>query len=54
MTRIAVSVIKTVVFFLGIVLASCFIGRGANSRMKHVLNTQQRFIARRDRKINRW
>lgn len=54
MTRFAVSVIKTVVFFLGIVLASCFIGRGANSRMKHVVGVQQRFIARRDRRLNRW
>lgn len=54
MTRIIVSVIKSAVFILGIVLASCFIGRGANSRMKHVVGVQQRFIARRDRKINRW
>lgn len=54
MTRLAVSVIKTVTFILGIVLASCFIGRGANSRMRHVVSAQQRFIARRDRKINRW
>ena len=54
MTRIAVSIIKTMTFILGIVLASCFIGRGANSRMKHVIGVQQRFIARRDRKINRW
>lgn len=54
MTRIAVSFIKTAVFILGIVLASCFIGRGANNRMKHVVGVQQRFIARRDRKINRW
>ena len=54
MTRIVVSVIKSAVFILGIVLASCFIGRGANSRMKHVVGVQQRFIARRDRKINRW
>ena len=50
MTRIVVSVIKSAVFILGIVLASCFIGRGANSRMKHVVGVQQRFIARRDRK----
>ena len=28
MTRIVVSVIKSAVFILGIVLASCFIGRG--------------------------
>jgi len=28
MTRIIVSVIKSAVFILGIVLASCFIGRG--------------------------
>nr|DAK97681.1 MAG TPA: hypothetical protein [Caudoviricetes sp.] len=48
MTRIIVSVIKSAVFILGIVLASCFIGRGANSRMKHVVGVQQRFIARRD------
>ena len=54
MTRIIVSVVKSAVFILGIVLASCFIGRGANSRMKHVIGVQQRFIARRDRKINRW
>ena len=54
MTRILVSVIKTVPFILGIVLASCFIGRGANSRMKHVVGVQQRFIARRDRRLNRW
>lgn len=54
MTRIAVSFIKTAVFILGVVLASCFIGRGANSRMKHVLGVQQRFIARRDRRLNRW
>lgn len=54
MTRIIVSIIKSAVFILGIVLASCFIGRGANSRMKHVVGVQQRFIARRDRKINRW
>lgn len=54
MTRIAISILKTVTFILGIVLASCFIGRGANSRMKHVVGIQQRFIARRDRKINRW
>ena len=54
MTRIAVSILKTVTFILGIVLTSCFIGRGANSRMKHVVGIQQRFIARRDRKINRW
>nr|DAR78665.1 MAG TPA: hypothetical protein [Caudoviricetes sp.] len=54
MTRIIVSVIKSAVFILGIVLASCFIGRGANSRMKHVVGVQQRFIAHRDRKINRW
>ena len=54
MTRIIVSVIKSAVFILGIVLASCFIGRGANSRMKHVVGVQQRFIACRDRKINRW
>lgn len=54
MTRLAVSIIKTVTFILGIVLASCFIGRGANSRMKHVVGVQQRLIARRDRKINRW
>lgn len=54
MTRIIVSVIKNAIFILGIVLASCFIGRGANSRMKHVVGVQQRFIARRDRKINRW
>lgn len=54
MTRIIVSVIKSAVFILGIVLASCFIGRGANARMKHVVGVQQRFVARRDRKINRW
>lgn len=54
MTRIIVSVIKSAVFTLGIVLASCFIGRGASIRMKHVVGVQQRFIARRDRKINRW
>lgn len=54
MTRIAVSIIKTVTFILGIVLASCFIGRGANSRMKHVLTVQQRFISRRDNRLNRW
>lgn len=54
MTRIAVSIVKTMIFILGIVLASCFIGRGANSRMRHVVGVQQRFIARRDRKINRW
>lgn len=54
MTRIAVSIVKTMTFILGIVLASCFIGRGANNRMKHVVGVQQRFIARRDRKINRW
>ena len=54
MTRLFVSVIKTATFLLGIVLASCFIGSGANSRMKHVVSAQQRFIARRDRKINRW
>ena len=54
MTRIIVSVIKSAVFILGIVLASCFIGRGANSRMKHVLTVQQRFITRRDNRLNRW
>ena len=54
MTRIAISIVKTMTFILGIVLASCFIGRGANYRMKHVVGVQQRFIARRDRKINRW
>ena len=54
MTRFAVSVIKTVTFILGIILASCFIGRGANSRMKHVVGVQQRFIARRDRRLNSW
>ena len=31
MTRIVVSVVKTSLFFLGIVLASCFIGSGANT-----------------------
>ena len=46
--------IKTVTFILGIVLASCFIGRGANNRMKHVLTVQQRFISRRDNRLNRW
>jgi lipoprotein len=54
MTRILVSTIKTVTFILGIVLASCFIGRGANNRMKHVLTVQQRFITRRDNRLNRW
>lgn len=54
MTRILVSTIKTVTFILGIVLASCFIGRGANNRMKHVLTVQQRFISRRDNRLNRW
>ena len=54
MTRIIVSVVKNAIFILGIVLASCFIGSGANSRMKHVVSAQQRFVARRDRKINRW
>ena len=54
MTRLFVSIIKTVTFILGIILASCFIGRGANSRMRHIVGVQQRFIARRDRKINRW
>lgn len=54
MTRIAVSIIKTMTFILGIVLASCFIGRGANSRMRHVVAVQQRFISRRDRRLNRW
>ena len=54
MTRIAISIVKTMTFILGIVLASCFIGRGANSRMSHVVSIQQNFIARRDRKINRW
>ena len=54
MTRIVVSIIKTMTFILGIVLASCFIGRGANSRMRHVVGVQQRFISRRDRRLNRW
>ena len=54
MTRILVSTIKTVTFILGIVLASCFIGRGANARMKHVIGLQQRYVARRDRRLNRW
>ena len=54
MTRIAVSIVKHMIFILGIVLASCFIGRGANARMKHVVGIQQRFVAHRDRKINRW
>lgn len=54
MTRIAVSIIKTMIFILGIVLASCFIGRGANNRMKHVVGVQQRFVSRRDRRLNRW
>lgn len=54
MTRIVVSIIKTMIFILGIVLASCFIGRGANSRMKHVVGVQQRFVSRRDRRLNRW
>lgn len=54
MTRIVVSVVKTSLFFLGIVLASCFIGKGANNRMKHVLSVQQRYVNRRERRLNRW
>lgn len=54
MTRIIVSAIKALVFVMGVVLASCFIGRGANARMRHVVSVQQRYVARRDRKINRW
>jgi len=37
MTRIAVSIIKTMTFILGIVLASCFIGRGGGKPGKEVV-----------------
>lgn len=54
MIRFAVTVIRNLLLVLGVVLASCFIGRGANSRMKHVVGIQQRYIARRERRLNRW
>ena len=54
MTRIIVSTVKAALFILGIILASCFIGNGANNRMKHVLSAQQRYVNRRERRLNRW
>ena len=54
MIRFAVTAIRNLLLILGIVLASCFIGRGANVRMKHVIGLQQRYVARRDRRLNRW
>nr|DAN77381.1 MAG TPA: hypothetical protein [Caudoviricetes sp.]DAN83641.1 MAG TPA: hypothetical protein [Caudoviricetes sp.] len=51
--RFTVSVIRNSLLIMGIILASCFIGRGANTRMKHVLNMQQRHMNRRIRSA-RW
>nr|DAF12211.1 MAG TPA: hypothetical protein [Caudoviricetes sp.] len=51
--RFTVSLVRNSLLIMGIILASCFIGRGANARMKYVLNMQQRHINRRIRSA-RW
>lgn len=51
--RFTVSLVRNSLLILGFILASCFIGRGANTRMKHVLNMQQRHMNRRIRSA-RW
>nr|DAN65003.1 MAG TPA: hypothetical protein [Caudoviricetes sp.] len=51
--RFTVSVIRNSLLIMGVILASCFIGRGANTRMKYVLNMQQRHMNRRIRSA-RW
>ena len=51
--RFTVSVIRNSLLIMGVILASCFIGRGANTRMKRVLNMQQHHMNRRIRSA-RW
>ena len=51
--RFTVSLVRNSFLILGVILASCFIGRGANTRMKNVLNMQQRYMNRRIRSA-RW
>lgn len=54
MTRGIAIIIKSTIFFLGLILTSCFVGGGANRRMTRVVRMQQRFVARRMNRLNRW
>lgn len=52
MIRFATAAIRAFLLILGFILASCFIGRGADRRMRRVVSAQQHYMQRRIR--NRW